>query len=286
MAFVPGQSAALLYNAGFVSCRFGGPRGQFGRVLVSSHKGKKGDWQVDVASIAGSLVHEIKNPLSTLKINAQLLLEDWKDSTSNREARGIRRLRVMIAEVERLERIMQSFLRFTERHELALRPARLNDLLEELADFVTPKARQKGVQVRFWPDPRVPESHFDPDLMRQVFLNLALNAVHVMEEKGGELIFRTRSVERDGTTWVVGDVTDTGPGVPAGLAARIFEPYFSTRKDGTGLGLSTSKRITEEHGGVLELQTAEGRGSQFSVFLPIDPAAGRNESESREAKEQ
>ncbi len=230
---------------------------------------RAGDWSVDVAAIAGSLVHEIKNPLSTLNINAQLLLEDFKDSTNPRDQRAVRRLKVMIAEVERLERIMNAFLRFTERHELNLRPFGLNALLEELTDFIAPKARQKGIQVRFWPERALPPVAMDPDLMRQVFLNLALNAQHAMEEKGGELIFRTRLAERGGRQWAVADVIDTGTGIPPHLRDKIFDLYFSTKKDGTGLGLSTSKRITEEHGGFIEVESELGKGSQFSVFLPL-----------------
>jgi signal transduction histidine kinase len=97
-----------------------------------------GDWDIDVAAMAGSLVHEIKNPLSTLNINAQLLLEEWKSPSSPREERAVKRLKVMVSEVERLERILQSFLRFTEHHELNLRLGSLNDLFEDLAEFVEP----------------------------------------------------------------------------------------------------------------------------------------------------
>ena len=221
--------------------------------------------------MAGSLVHEIKNPLSTLNINAQLLLEDWKDASSPRELRTVKRLKVMISEVERLERIMQSFLRFTERHELNLKPSSLNAVLEDLADFIGPQAKQKGVSVRVWPDPGLEPFPFDPDLIRQVFLNLILNAINAMEAKGGELILRTRRAERDGNPWAVGDVIDTGEGMSPHVKERLFNLYFSTRKTGTGLGLPTSKRITEEHGGFLHLDTEPGKGTQFSVFLPMKP---------------
>ena len=225
------------------------------------------DREVDVASIAGSLVHEIKNPLSTLNINAQLLLEDWKDAREPREMRTVKRLRVMVTELDRLERILQSFLRFTERHELNLRPSSLNDLLEDLVEFFAPQASKKGIQVRLWLDPALKPFPFDPDLMRQVFLNLLINARNAMEDRG-ELIVRSRQVERDGRTWAVGEVIDTGHGIPAHLRERLFKLYFSTRKDGSGLGLATSKRITEEHGGFIEVESEEGKGSQFSVFLP------------------
>ena len=234
---------------------------------------KTGDWDVDVASIAGSLVHEIKNPLSTLNINAQLLLEDWKDAAEPREVRTVKRLKTIVSEVERLERILQSFLRFTERHELNLESASLNDVLEELVEFFGPQAAQKGIQVRLWLDPSLEAFHFDSDLLRQVFLNLLLNSRHAMEEKGGELIVRTRQVKKDGRQWAVGEVIDTGVGIPPHARDNMFNLYFSTRKEGSGLGLATSKRITEEHGGWIDVESEIGKGSQFSVFLPMEVRA-------------
>jgi signal transduction histidine kinase len=228
---------------------------------------------VDVASIAGSLVHEIKNPLSTLNINAQLLLEDWKDAAAPREVRTIKRLKTIVSEVERLERILQSFLRFTARHELNLRPSSLNDTLEELVEFFGPQAAQKGIQVRLWLDPNLASFDFDADLIRQVFLNLLLNARHAMEEKGGELMVRTRQAERDGRQWAVGEVIDTGGGISSHARDNMFNLYFSTRKEGSGLGLATSKRITEEHGGWIDVESETGKGSQFSVFLPMEARA-------------
>ena len=237
--------------------------------MSASRRNPTGDWGVDVAAIAGSLVHEIKNPLSTLNINAQLLLEEWKDASAPRELRTLKRLKVINSEVERLERILQSFLRFTERHELNLKSASLNQVLEELAEFVVPQARQKGIQLRLWLDPSLGPFPFDQDLVRQVFLNLVLNAKNAMEEKGGELIIRTRRVDRDGVPWAVCEVIDTGHGIPKHVRAKLFNLYFSMRKDGTGLGLATSKRITEEHGGFIEVESEEGKGSQFSVFLPL-----------------
>ncbi len=237
---------------------------------MSQQPKRAGDWDVDVAVLAGSLVHEIKNPLSTLNINAQLLLEDWKDGTGPKEARTVKRLKVIVSEVERLERILQSFLRFTERHELSLKLASLNDLFQELAEFIEPEASRASIQVRLGLDSNLQSFSFDPDLIRQVFLNLILNAKSAMEEKGGELILRTRRIERGGHSWAVGEVIDTGHGMSRQLCDRLFHPYFSTRKGGTGLGLATSKRITEEHGGRIEVESQEGTGSQFSVLLPME----------------
>ena len=228
-----------------------------------------GDWEVDVAAMAGSLVHEIKNPLSTLNLNAQLLLEDWKDATSPRDQRTVKRLRVIQSEIQRLERIIQTFLRFTERHELALQDRDLNEVLSELADFVAPDAERLGVQVRLGLDSELENFPFDMDLLRQVFLNLTQNALQAMEDSGGELILRTYRVVEDGRPWAVGEVTDTGRGMSERDLEKIFALYYSTKRNGTGLGLAISHRIVQEHGGRLEVKSASDKGSQFRVYLPM-----------------
>lgn len=236
---------------------------------MSRPRRNAGDWDVDVAAMAGSVVHEIKNPLSTLSINAQLLLEEWSEASTPRELRTVKRLKVMASEVERLESIIQSFLRFTEHHELNLQETSLNRLIEDLAEFITPEAQRHHVATRLGLDPKLPRFRFDEALMRQVLLNLILNAVRAMEEGGGELILRSRRETKDGRAWAVVDVVDTGVGMSPQVREKIFNLYYSTRKDGSGLGLATSKRITEEHGGFIEVESAEGKGSQFSVFLPL-----------------
>lgn len=231
---------------------------------------KAGDWREDVAPVVGSLVHEIKNPLSTLNINAQLLLEDWKDAREPREVRTVKRLRVILLEVERLEGIVQAFLRFTERHQLLLKEGRINDLVEELVEFVGPGARKKGFQLRTHLDPSLEPFAFDRDLIKQVLLNLLLNAEQALEPKGGgELIILTRREEGPQGRWAVLDVIDTGVGISERARERIFNLYFSTKPSGMGLGLPTCKRIVEEHGGTIAVESEEGRGTQFTVRLPM-----------------
>jgi signal transduction histidine kinase len=228
-----------------------------------------GEWEIDVAAMAGSLVHEIKNPLSTLNINAQLLLEDWKDASTARETRTVKRLAVMASEVQRLERIIQTFLRFTERHQLALEPNSLNQLLEDLVEFVTPEAVKRGIQIRLGLDAHLEPFSFDGDLMRQVFVNLIQNAQQAMGERGGELIIKTRRVVKDGVPWAVGEVIDTGAGIEPRAFKKLFDLYYSTKENGSGLGLAIAKRIVEEHGGHVEVQSAMGKGSQFTISLPM-----------------
>jgi len=240
------------------------------------------DGRVDLASLVGSLVHEIKNPLSTLSINAQLLLEDWKGAHEPREARAVKRLKVILAEVQRLEGIVQAFLRFTERHELLLREGDLNDVLRELVEFIGPEARKKGVQIRTRLDENVKPFLFDLDLVKQVLLNLIRNAEQAMEPKGGgELILLTRREAAAGKTWAVIDVIDTGVGISDRACERIFDLYFSTKEDGMGLGLAVSRRIVEEHGGDISVQSEPGKGSQFTVRLPLEPAGEALETRNR-----
>lgn len=232
---------------------------------------RPGEWEIDVAAMAGSLVHEIKNPLSTIHINCQLLLEDYPEPQTPREERTLRRLKVISSETQRLEQVVQAFLRFTERHELRREPSDLNALLEDLAEFVSPEAERGNVRVRLGLAPELPRCAFDPELVRQVFLNLVQNALQAMSPMGGgELIFRTRSEEIDGRRWVAGEVIDTGPGISERGLEKLFELYYSTRENGSGLGLAISKRIVDEHRGFLKVDSEEGKGSRFSVYLPLE----------------
>lgn len=224
---------------------------------------------VDVSAMAGSLVHEIKNPLSVINLNAQLLQEEWKNAATPKEQRALKRFETMAAEVQRVERICDTFLRFTERHELILEVRNLNELLEDLAELVAAEAERSGVQIRLGLLPGLEPFTFDLDLLRQVFLNLVQNACQAMSATGGELILKTDRVERDGVEYAVGEVIDTGLGIEHDKLERIFELYYSTRKGGSGFGLAISKRIVEEHRGFIDVQSAAGKGSQFSVYLPL-----------------
>jgi signal transduction histidine kinase len=221
-------------------------------------------WQADVAAIAGSLVHEIKNPLSTLSINTQLMLEDWANAREVRELRTVKRLTLMRAELKRLEEILRSFLSFTQRYEVNREEASINDVLDEVIEFVTEPLGCARIQVRKSLDPRVPRFAFDDGLVRQVFMNLIKNAEEAMPE-GGELIIKSAYEAPD----VLIDVIDTGMGIPSYQLSRLFGLYFTTKPAGSGLGLAWSRRIVREHGGDITVQSAEKKGSRFTVRLPI-----------------
>jgi signal transduction histidine kinase len=226
-------------------------------------------WQLDVAAMAGSLIHEIKNPLSTLKINTQLLIEDWNNAREPRELRTVRRLNVMLSELKRLEEIIHSFLSFTQRYELRREAASVNEILESLIDLVADAAARKGVRVRSSLDGAVPPVLLDAELMRQAFMNLVTNALEAMPT-GGDLIIKSTFED----PWVAVDFIDTGAGIPPGQLERVFDLYFSTKQGGSGLGLARCRRIVREHGGEVTVRSEVNRGSQFSVRLPASRGEG------------
>jgi two-component system, NtrC family, sensor histidine kinase HydH len=221
----------------------------------------------EVSQLAGGLAHEIRNPLSTVSLNLDLLAEDFQNPETPRDRRVLQRVERLQHEVHRLRDILESFLRFARVQPLRLESITLNEMVEELCDFYEPTAATKGVVIRTYLAPDLPPTAIDADLLKQALLNLILNAEHAMPS-GGELILKTR---HDGP-WVVLDVIDTGGGMTGDVCARIFDAFFSTRPAGSGLGLPTAKKIVEAHGGTLTVQSEPGKGSQFTLRLPTSEA--------------
>jgi two-component system, NtrC family, sensor histidine kinase HydH len=220
----------------------------------------------EISQLAGGLAHEIRNPLSTLSLNLDLLLEDFQNAETPRDRRVLQRLERLRPEVQRLHGILESFLRFAKVQDLKLEPTDLNTVIDELCDFYEPHAATKAIVIRTRLARDLPLCLLDGELFKQAALNLVLNAEHAMPS-GGELILTTR---RQGA-WVVLEVTDTGVGMSEELRARIFDAFFSTRAAGSGLGLPTSRKIIEAQGGKIDVRSELGKGSQFSVRLPVYP---------------
>lgn len=219
----------------------------------------------EIAQVIGGLVHELRNPLSTMSMNLELMAEDLEGAESPRDRRLLKKIERVRKESRRLHAILEEFLRFARVPDLEgrLRPLSLNDIVEDLRDFYEPQAMAHGVILRTHLAEDLPLVQLDEDLLKQALLNLVLNAQHAMPE-GGEVLLTTRV---DGGS-VVLDVVDTGCGIPPEVQERIFEPFFSTRPGGTGLGLSTTRKIVEAHGGRIELRSEPGRGSKFTIRLP------------------
>jgi signal transduction histidine kinase len=218
-----------------------------------------------IGTLAGGLAHEIRNPLSTLAINLQLLKEDWDNPITSKEQRSVKRIETLLRETRRLEQVLSDFLRFAGRYQLHREPQNVNAVVDEILDFVGPEARQRKIAIRKELDPSVPPLLLDAGLLKQALLNLVKNAEEAMPG-GGDLVVRTHRNKRA----VQIDVADTGIGIPPGNLDKIFQVYFTTKAGGSGLGLPVAKRIVEEHHGAIEVESRPGQGARFSIRLPLD----------------
>jgi signal transduction histidine kinase len=230
---------------------------------------RRADQLAYAGTLAGGLIHEIKNPLSSLSMNLQLLEEDWRNPKTPEERRALKRIQTLLEETNRLNAILDEFLGFIREHRLKLSVCDVNRLVESVAAFVRPQMQARSIQFRTSLG-LLPMTRVDEDRIKQVLLNLLLNAAQAMTDGGPREIILVTAVE-DQTIRL--DVTDTGCGIPKGDLERIFRVFHTRSKGGLGLGLPLARRIVEEHGGRLTVESEVGRGSRFSVLLPIRPAA-------------
>lgn len=226
------------------------------------------DWDL-VTAMAAGLVHEIKNPLSTINLNLQLLREDWEDAATVKEARTLKKIQVLQREVERLKGILEDFLRYARVTELDLEPAQLNEVVKSVLEFLAAELTESRIEVRTSLDPNLPLCRIDREFLKQAVLNLCLNAEHAMPE-GGELLVKTQADGPD----VRLEITDTGVGMSPEAQDKAFRPFYSTKKGGTGLGLATTRRIIQQHGGSIRFHSELGKGTSFQIRLPQAPGKG------------
>jgi signal transduction histidine kinase len=217
----------------------------------------------ELAELAGGFIHEIKNHLSTLGLNLQLLAEDFEDPQSQRERRALTRVQRLQSECQRLVDVSNDFLRFARLKDLAVAPTDLAKVLEEMIDFFGPTARAANIDIKCYLPADLPLLNLDQELFRQALLNLMLNAEQAMPN-GGELTIQA-ALEPGGISL---SLIDTGKGMTEEVLAKVFQPFFTTRPGGNGLGLATTRKIIEAHGGRIEVQSEPGRGTKFTLHLP------------------
>jgi signal transduction histidine kinase len=210
-----------------------------------------------VGEIATGLAHEIKNPLAGLSGALELLAEDLQREPHHAEIVG-----EMRHQVQRLTQTMESLLSFARPAKPKLRATDVNGSIEKVLFLVNQQCRGGCIEVRPELTLALPQVLADPFQLEQVFLNICLNACQAME-KGGALTVRSRN----GDGHVVVEIEDTGPGIPADLRAQIFKPFFTTKRQGNGLGLAISARIVAEHGGHIGYRCPPDGGTTFTVTL-------------------
>lgn len=231
---------------------------------------------VELSALTGGLAHEIRNPLSTLKVNLQLLDEDWRKveaPTADQPCdpqdvarRSRARIATLLKEANRLEQILYDFLKYIGKRDLRLAAHDLNLVAAELVEFYRPQAHAGGVELEMIPADAPVVCRVDADHIKQAVLNLLINAQQAMPG-GGKIQIRI-SQDSSGAGQLV--ISDSGPGFDVGQRDRLFEAYYSTKKGGTGLGLATARRIIRQHGGTISAASPVGGGAEFTITLPQD----------------
>jgi two-component system, sporulation sensor kinase E len=238
--------------------------------------------------LAASVAHEIGNPLNALSIHLQLLEREAKklkqlvpEIRSGRAAKAAaqtgadameialkaeRYLSVAKGEINRLDYIVTQFLQAIRPAPLQVKPASLNDVVRETLELLRPEIDNRGVRVEERLFQKLPLAPIDAAQIKQVLVNLCKNALQAMT-RDGVLTLGTES--RDGGVGLM--VSDTGGGIPQDMLNRIFEPFYTTKKKGSGLGLMIVQRIVRDHGGRIQLESNVGQGTTFRIWLPTGP---------------
>ncbi|MGB9435621.1 MAG: ATP-binding protein [Candidatus Acidiferrum sp.] len=212
-----------------------------------------------LGELAAGLAHEIRNPLAGIAGVVDIM---GKELPANSPSRGV------IGEVHReilhIQAILNDLLSYARPRPPDFHPANLNTTIEQAALLARQQVLTKPIEVLFEPNPLLPPVEHDPALIQQVALNLALNGIQAISGTG-----QVRVALREEPGYAVIQVSDTGRGISAEALPRIFKPFFTTRTEGTGLGLSLANSIVQSHGGRIEVTSTPGKGTQFRIWLPL-----------------
>ena len=227
------------------------------------------DQYTEIARLAGALAHEIKNPLSTIRLNMELLAEDLdaqdaKTGPTPAQRRAGKRIDLVHRECQRLQDLLDDFLNYAKVRHLDLQPTDLNAEIDDALDFFAPEADDANVELVRYLDPELPHVMLDREAFRGALLNLMLNAKQAMPT-GGQLVARTKASGDKVALYLI----DTGVGMDENTAAQMFDAFFSTKPGGSGLGLPTTAKIIEAHDGRISVQSSVGNGTQFTIELPV-----------------
>jgi len=220
-----------------------------------------------VTLLAAGVAHEIGNPLNSLDIQLQLIERQLNKGTKGaEETKGLKKsISVARGEVARLDQIITKFLKAVRPTPPEAEPSDFNALILESVNFLKSEIEDRGITVEIFPAKNLPPVTVDRNQIRQAIYNVIRNSFQAMENKGH---LRVVTGTDDTHVWV--SIGDNGGGIDPKVADKIFQPYFTTKKDGTGLGLLVVQRIVRAHGGEIDLKSAAGKGVIFTIRIPRD----------------
>jgi signal transduction histidine kinase len=219
-----------------------------------------------LGEMSATVAHEIRNPLGAMGIWAGLLDRDIPAEDPRKKT-----LSKIIEGLARLNRIVSNLLVYTRPVKAEFRKVNLHALVREILDFMEIEIERQGQAVtvdKSWDDKEPVYVMADPEKMQQVIMNLCQNAVQAMP-RGGSLIVRVDKPLRSPATTAFFRIADTGIGIDKENITKIFDPFFTTKENGTGLGLAIVKKFIESHAGTIEVQSQPGKGTEFTVYLPL-----------------
>jgi signal transduction histidine kinase len=175
---------------------------------------------------------------------------------------------VISEEIRHIDAIVRNFLEFSRPPKLKMQAVSPSDVVDAAVQLLRHRLESFGVEVDLYRQRRLPLIQGDPEQLKELLVNLMVNACEAIGERGRIMIYEEEGVTEPLGRVVVIKVRDNGPGVPDGIKEQVFQPFFSTKEEGTGLGLSIAQRIVEDHGGCLNLRSREGKGTTFIITLP------------------
>lgn len=228
-------------------------------ILIQSHKMRA------VGTLTSGVAHELNNPLNNITITAHMLLEDFETLSDDEQKEMVRDV---VSESKRATRIISNLLDFARESSSQLEPLDLAQLLEDTIKLAANQIKLSGTHIEFQATDNLPKVHGDSQQLRQVFLNLILNAIDA-SSKGGAI--KVMVLPADEPNYIAIKVIDTGSGIPDHILGSIFDPFFTTKGKGkgTGLGLSVSQGIVAKHGGKIRVISRIDHGTTFTVTLPV-----------------
>ncbi len=216
----------------------------------------------ELGKISAGVVHELNAPLSVIISASQMIMREEGVPEAVQEM-----ISRISSEAQRLSHLTKGLLNFSSPDE-TVSDVDLNLTIDFILNFLNFEAARRGVMVLKQLDYTLPTIRLDANLLKQILLNIIMNALQAMERDGGKLLVETAAVEADGVSFAI---TDNGPGIPAEAIDRIFDRYFTTKKpgEGTGLGLFVTKSLVETMGGTIVVTSRNGGGTTFTVILPV-----------------
>jgi signal transduction histidine kinase len=218
-----------------------------------------------VGKLAAGTSHSIRNPLTSVKMRLFSLNRSLNLDSNQKED-----FDVISEEINHIDTIVQNFLEFSRPPRLKLQHVSPSDIVDQAIQLLQHRLESYEVFIKIQRKEPLPLVQADPEQLKEVLVNIIVNACEAMGQGGSIVIYEETVIEREKFRRVSIRISDNGPGIPDAIQSKILEPFFTTKEEGTGLGLSIAARIVQEHGGRLDIQSKEGSGSTFIISLPVE----------------